>query len=603
MANTKIKELAINYTARNFSSIKEELVSYTKRYYPSTFKDFSDASFGALMLDMVSYVGDVLSFYLDYQANESFLHTALEYNNIVKLSRQLGYKFDASGTSFGEVSFFILIPALSVGAGPDPAYMPVLRRGATLSSTSGNTFLLTQDVNFANSANQVVVGRVNNTNGAPLEYAIKAKGKVLSGQFKTVQYEIGQFKKFRKLEIPDGVNVAEVVSVFDSNGNPYREVDYLTQDVVYREVVNPSKNQREITPAILKPVVVPRRFIVEKTATQTLIIFGHGSDSDLSSDSISDPSQTILDLHGRDFITDKSFDPTNLVSSDKMGVGPSNTTLTVVYRTSTGGDTVNAPVGTVTGIERKRFTFDDASNLSSTKMSVVRRSLEVINENAIIGDQIDVSVDDIKQRAYGMFYSQNRAVTLQDYKTLVYSMPARFGSIARCAILKDQDSFKRNLNLFVLCLNSSGYLATANSSLKYNLKTWLNRYRMINDSIDVLDGQIVNFGLKFSILSETGTTNKAVILNRCLQALINHFNKPPDMGEHLDISQIYKLLNGVRGVADTITVDVTQKTGALYADTMFFIESAYSADRRIITLPPNMAYEFKFGTDFEGVAK
>ena len=39
-------------------------------------------------------------------------------------------------------------------------------------------------------------------------------------------------------------------------------------------------------------------------------------------------------MHGKDHITDKSFDPNNLISSDKLGVGPANTTLTVIFRTN-----------------------------------------------------------------------------------------------------------------------------------------------------------------------------------------------------------------------------------------------------------------------------
>jgi hypothetical protein len=58
----------IRYTDRDFESIKESLVQHAKRYYPDTFQDFSENSFGSLMIDTVSYVGDILSFYLDYQA-------------------------------------------------------------------------------------------------------------------------------------------------------------------------------------------------------------------------------------------------------------------------------------------------------------------------------------------------------------------------------------------------------------------------------------------------------------------------------------------------------------------------------------------------------
>ena len=88
----------INYTSRDFNSIKQDLVNYAKRYYPTTFKDFNEASFGSLMLDMVSYIGDQLSFYTDYQANESFLDTAMEYDNVVRLAKQLGYKTPGSAT-------------------------------------------------------------------------------------------------------------------------------------------------------------------------------------------------------------------------------------------------------------------------------------------------------------------------------------------------------------------------------------------------------------------------------------------------------------------------------------------------------------------------
>lgn len=599
MSDVKIKELAINYTARNFSSIKDELVSYTKRYYPETFKDFSEASFGALMLDMVSYVGDILSFYVDYQANESFLQTAIEYKNIINLSRQLGYKFDASATSYGNVTLYILVPALTAGGGPDTSYMPVLKQGSSFSSTSGTQYLLLEDVNFADSDNDIIVGTVNQSTGAPLQYAVRASGRIISGQLRTSQFEIGEFRKYRKLEIPGGPSVAEIINVFDSQGNIYHEVDYLTQDTVYKQIVNPDQTQRQLAPNIMKPMPVPRRFIVEKNTEQTIIIFGHGSESDLSLDSISEPNKVILDMHGRDYVTDKSFDPNNLISSDKLGVGPSNTTLTVVYRLADPSRT-NAPTATINQINDAGFVFNNSSELSDSLKRQVRASLEVINPDPIIGDQVNLSVEDLRRRAQGMFYSQNRAVTSQDYKTLVYSMPKSFGAISRCRIMKDQDSFKRNLNLYVLCQTTTQNFIVANESLKRNLKVWLNKYRMINDSIDILDAQFVNLGIKFEILSETDS-NKAVILNNCLAALASKYSTRPDIGENLDISQIYKLLNSIDGVADTTSVEIVHKTGAIYSDVSFNLESAYTVDRRGLIMPPTMAYEFKYSEDFEGV--
>ena len=601
MATTDVKQLAIDYTARNFSTIREELVGYARRYYPDTFKDFNEASFGALMIDMVSYVGDMLSFYVDYQANESFLQTAIEYGNIVKLARQLGYKFNASPTAHGVLTFYILVPVSTTGAGPDPNYLPVLKRGSTFKSTNGASYILTEDINFANTTNEVVVGTVDDTLGSPSSYAIKASGRCISGQYAALDFEIGSFEKFRKIEIPGGQIVSEIISVVDSNGNAYTEVDYLSQDVVYRSIINPDAGQRILTPNILKPVAVPRRFVVDREARSTFLIFGHGSESDLSSDPVAEPNKVILNLHGKDHVTDKSFDPNNLISSDKLGVAPANTILTVTFRTNR-TSRVNSPAGTVTRVMDSNFKFDSVYQLNGTRMNQVANSLQVTNADPIIGDPVNVSTDEIREKAYGAFYSQNRAVTLQDYKNLTYSMPLRFGAVSRCAVVKDDDSFKRNLNLYTISKTAGGTLTVPNVTLKQNLKAWLNKYRMINDSIDILDAVIVNLGVNFEIVARRGF-NKSAVLNQCLSRLNSLFEIPPDIGEFLEITKIYKTLNLIDGVADTVNVEVIQKIGSGYADTFFDIEAAYSADRRFIRIPRNTIYEFKYGDDFRGVIR
>ena len=128
----KGKLVPINYTSRNFGSIKSDLVDYARRYYPDTYQDFSEASFGSLMLDTVAYVGDILSYYLDYQANESFLETSIETKNIFNLAKQNGYKQKGAPSSTGIVTFYISIPASSDGIGADLNYAPVLKRGASV---------------------------------------------------------------------------------------------------------------------------------------------------------------------------------------------------------------------------------------------------------------------------------------------------------------------------------------------------------------------------------------------------------------------------------------------------------------------------------------
>jgi len=175
------KQVPIKYTSREFASIKSDLVDYVRRYYPQVYRDFNEASFGSLMLDTVAYVGDILSFYLDYQANESFLHTAVEYDNIIKLGRQLGYRYKGVESSWGMATFYVQVPANSTGLGPDTRYMPILKKGSQFNAEDGGAFILNEDLNFAHPENEIRVAAINDTSGTPITYAIKTQGVVCSG--------------------------------------------------------------------------------------------------------------------------------------------------------------------------------------------------------------------------------------------------------------------------------------------------------------------------------------------------------------------------------------------------------------------------------------
>ena len=346
-----IKKPLINYTSRDFASIKGDLLNYAQKYYPEAFRDFNESSFGSLMVDMVSYVGDMLSFYVDYQANESFLSTAVESENVIKLSKALGYKFRPNAASHGEASFFISVPAQTNITSPDLDYAPILKRGTSLKTADGKTFTLIQDIDFAESED-IVVAEASADGTSPTRYAIKAQGLVMSGELMTETFNIGAYERFRQVEIEDP-NLTEVISVFDADGNNYYEVDYLTQDSVYIPVPNTQANKSTVE-NILKPVAVPRRFVVEQTFDRTLVQFGFGTDN--NEERRLDPTTVILDVFGKDYITEKSFDPTVLISTNKLGVAPTNTTLTVIYRRNSVRD-VNAAPGTLTGVSAPIFKF------------------------------------------------------------------------------------------------------------------------------------------------------------------------------------------------------------------------------------------------------
>lgn len=592
------KKIPINYFARDFNSIKDALVEHTKRYYPETFKDFNEASFGSLMLDTVSYVGDILSFYLDYQANESFLQTSNEFQNVVKLARQMGYKLDDTPTAHGIATFFILVPATSLGDEPDQRYIPVLKRGSTFSTPAGSQFILNEEVRFDKNDNEVVVGRVSE-NGNVTHYAIKSYGQVISGRFESTTVSVGQFKRFLKLDV--GMeNVSEVISVVDLEGNEYFEVDYLSQDVIYRPIANRTETKKDVN-SFLRPYSVPRRFVVEKDGTSTYLQFGFGIDStDFNKDREVDPSSVILKYHSKEYISDSGFDPSNLLYSDKFGIVPENTQLRITARINDFED-VNAGVDSLTEIGFPNFEFDDDLSLDRNLRNSVISSLEVTNEEPIVGKVDVVNADEIKMRALHTLSTQNRAVTREDYKSLIYKMPNEYGSIKRVNVLRDQDSFKRNLNIYVISEDSSNKLIETNSTVKNNVKIWLNSNRMINDTIDILDAKILNIGVDFSIIADL-ERDKYETLNNSISALTAYFSKPKEIGESIFLTDIVKTIKDVDGVIDVVDVQIVNKTSGNYPGIYYDLYKYLSSDGRYIEVPENVIFEVRFpSSDLKGV--
>ena len=235
--------------------------------------------------------------------------------------------------------------------------------------------------------------------------------------------------------------------------------------------------------------------MVDKEQDKVVLQFGFGTNE--NKEEVLNPGNVLLNQHGRKYITDKSFDPAALIETDKLGVSPSDTVLTIIYRVNTSDDT-NAATNTITEVVESDLDFGNSDTLSQASLVTVRDSLEVVNEEPFVGDIPFPSSDEIKNRAYGAYARQNRIVTKEDFLAATYAMPSNFGAIKKVNVAQDSDSFnQRNINLYVLSEDSSGKLTTANTTIKNNLKTWITQYKMINDTIDILDGKIINLGVSF----------------------------------------------------------------------------------------------------------
>ncbi len=596
----KNKNIPIKYTSRDFNSIKADLIEHAKRYYPDNFQDFSEASFGSMIFDTVAYVGDVLSYYLDYSVNESFLDTAVEFNNVRKHARNYGYKFSGAPVSQGVVALFILVPANSAGNAPDMTLMPRLKKGAEFSSSGGVTFSLLEDVRFSNPENDVVAVKFDPSNNQTTHFAVRAYAQVSSGKAFITSADLtsSSFEKFRKIRVGDA-SITEIVDVVDSEGNRFYEVDYLSQEVVFLETTNPNALSDGVR-SIMKPFVTARRFTVFQDDTGTYLQFGFGSDNDDDS-GLTDPSRVALKMHARNHITSRAIDPTKLLGTDKLGLSPQGTTLSITFKKNDSSST-NANPNSIKNISFAEMTFIDEPSLDSSKLTEIRNSLEVTNEEAIVGNSLEFTIDELKVRSKNYYATQNRAVTKMDYEAIAYNMPNQFGQLKRVNIINNPFATNKKLAMYVVSSNKDDHLIRTSNSTKNNLVTWLNDYSSINDVIEIFDAKIINFGINFEIDTDKRYDTTSVLFD-ATQRLKDKYAEKFYIGEPIYINDIFKILNRTEGVVDVKNVQIINKFGSVYSSTQIFMDDFISNDATFYKAPKNVIFELKFpDSDIKGLA-
>jgi len=599
MSKKQKKIIPINYTNREFKSIRRDLLQIAERHYPDTFQDFSEASFGSIMVDNLCYVADQLSFYLDYNVNESFLDTAYETNNILRHGQIMGYKSQGPASTYGRVALYILVPASPTGLGPDRRYIPILKKGSSFSAANRLNFMLTENVDFSAPRVQTVVARTDANTGAPTYYALKTYGNVVSGRMGSERITVGAYERFRTIQLR-ATNVVEIVSVIDAQGLEYYEVDYLSQDMILQDISN--KNYRDDNvPSILKPFLVSRKFTVNRSRNRVSLQFGSGKSGETNV--VASPSEVALDLFGKTYISSTTFDPSRLTKNSSMGIVPSDTVLNIIYRLNNAGSS-NLSVGALNTVDSAALDFADRRILSQTVVSEIVNSIEVLNEEPIIGDVAGTSKDELKRRIYDTFPTQNRAVTQADYENMIYRMPSKFGSVTRCSAQRDPDSRRRNINIYVISEDNFGNFVDTNSTIKNNLKTWINNYRMISDTIDILPTYVINYGIDFSVKPDIAA-DRYTLVDRCISALSAEYTREKMfIGEAIDVADIYSVLSKVEGVQSVSSVKITNKKGSNYSAVSFNVNENTSPDGSSIIIPNNAVAELKYpSVDITGKIK
>ena len=589
----KQKNVPIKYTSRDFTTIKQDLIEHAKRYYPDDYNDFSEASFGSLVFDTVAYVGDVLSYYVDYSVNESFLDSALEFSNIRKHAKNLGYRFTGVPVAEGIMAFFIRVPSIVEGNAPDTDYLPILKKGSEFASGNGSTFTLLEDVNFGAPENDFI-GATFTQDGGTQEFAVRAYGMVSSGKVLSTDIDLtsATFEKFRKVRVDDG-SVTEIMKVEDSEGNIFYEVDYLSQETVFIETTNQSAMSDGVR-SIIKPFVTARRFTVFQENNSTFLQFGFGSDNDDDS-GLADPSKVAIKMHAKDHITHTAIDPTKLLGTDKLGISPQGTILTITYKKNDRANPSSA-ANTIKTVVKADFKFMNEQNLIPATVVTVRNSLECSNEKPMVAPQLSVTSDELKIRSRNFFATQNRAVTKQDYEAIAYNMPNKFGSLKRVNIVNNPFATNKELIMYVVSENNEGLLTQTESITKQNLKSWLEQYSSINDIVKINDAKIINFAIDFEVKTDNRYDTTGVLAD-AVDRIKFKYSEKFYIGEPIYINDIFNILSKTEGVIDVVKVKILNKSsndGPGYSSIPFIMDDVISNDATYYKAPKNVLFELRY---------
>ena len=586
-----------NYTNVSFQEIKETLVNRAKKYYPDTYQDFNQSSFGSMMMDMLAMMGEQLNFYTQFVANENFIETSRTSQGLVSAARNNGLEIFNKFTSVGSIRLYSRVPSDASLSGPDKTYNHTILKGLVVSSDSGAQYTTVQDAVIDFSPENLVSSEFTLEGGRTNFYTYAIDVPVISGENRTISVEVGTYRKFLKVEIRD-TSITEVLSVFDSNGNEYYQVENLSQSVIYKEVENKNPGDNTTIHKLL-PFPVPRRFSVQHEGERTFLVFGFGSEKSLKVKQIADPSEIAIKMSGKNYISDNVFDPTRMTETDKFGVSPENTTLTITYRSSN-LENSNTGAKTLNNIITSEILFPNENSLDQGIIQYIKNSLSCENLQPINGSLEFTSTQEVAETIRASRGYRGRAVTMNDYVSACYAMPSKFGSIKRASIVKDHNDLKRNLNLFVISENSSGKLEKASPTLKSNLKNWLNSVRMVSDTIDVFDAKILNLSICFDVVLND-KADQITALSEIRKKIFYELNlSSQNIGEPFSIGRIEKIITSMIMVNRVSSIKLTNKFGEGYSDVRYDLETNLSSDGGLLMIPEDFICEIKNESDVNG---
>lgn len=567
----------VKYLNKDFAQFRQNLINFTRQYFPNTYNDFNESSPGMLFIEMASYVGDVLSYYTDQSFRESVLSNAKEDANILQLAQLFGYRTKLNSPATVTLDVYQLVPAKGIGttAEPDYDYALSIKENAQIQTDEGINFVTVQPVDFAvdtgTDPRNVSVYSVD-SNGNVEYYLLQKRVAAKSGQIKTESYVFNEPKPYDKITLPD-TNVIDIIDIISNTGDEWTQVDYLAQDTVFDAIANVAFNDKDLAefkstvPYILKLKRTPRRFVTRvREDSRVDIQFGAGVSSDSDEELIPNPRNIGMGLEYLSRTTSVDIDPTNFLRTSTYGLAPNNESLTVRY---TVGGTIEENVAA----NKLNVTVDvqyNNINTAEVDFTFVKSTVAFNNPEPATGGKTKQDIEGIRQTAMAHFASQNRMITREDYIARCYMLPAKFGSIAKAYVIGDTQqntadmTYPREtisnplaLNLYTLAYNDNKQLVPLNQALKENLRTYLSQFRMLTDAINIKTAYVVNIGVEIDIIPTPNSNNQEVLL-RVVNRVKELFNVDRmQVNAPIIIPNIMAELDKVRGVQTVARFELT----------------------------------------------
>jgi len=554
----------ISYAKRDFAGLREELVNLTKDYYPDLIKNTNDASIYSVLLDLNAAIGDNLHYHIDRVWQETMLDFAQQRRSLFHIAKTYGIRIPGNRPSVSLCDFSINVPVR--GDKEDERYLGILKAGAQISG-GGQTFETIEDIDFStpfNSKGEPNRLKIPNfdSNNKLVSYTITKRDAVVNGVSRVFRRVIGpqDQKPFFKIYLPEQ-NVLGVTSIihkegtnynanptsseFSSESNRWYEVKSLMEDKVFLPNKTSSSDTSNFTAGDYKRVT--NKFITEYTPEGYMsVTFGSGSVDPLDNlDSFNDGS---LKVNLATYLNNLS-----------LGATPkTNSTLFVKYRVG-GGKNTNLGVNVVTSVDNVEFNV--TGPLTNVNNQVIQ-SLNVTNVTPAVGGADQPTIEEIRNMVGYNFAAQNRAVTLNDYKTLIETMPSTYGAPAKVNVMEEDNKIRIKL----LSYDDSGNLTdTVSNTLKNNILRYLTNYRMINDYIDIVSGEVIDLGLEIDLLVDKNN-NQTDILKDVISSASEHFSiDKRKMGDPLFVGELQKTISEITGVVNVVDLRVYGKTGGEYS--------------------------------------